>query len=154
MKKIHYMRIPINEKAPVKSKNQTDIFAPIDTVWQILTDIKHWPQWQKAVTSTTAPDKIEEGTTFQWKADGLSFTSKIHTSQRNSAFGWTGTTLGASAIHNWTFIRKDDNLTTVVVEESLQGILPQLFRKFFQKNLDKTVLTNLMELKAAAESTR
>ena len=148
---INNMNIPINENAPVKSRNQIEIQAPIDTVWHTLTDIKNWNKWQKAVTETTVDEKIKEGTIFNWKAGGLSFKSKIHTSKRNSAFGWTGTTIGASAIHNWTFIKKDENTTIVIIEESLQGVFPKLFKRYFQNNLDKGVLTNLLELKDASE---
>jgi uncharacterized membrane protein len=146
------MNIPINEYAPVKSRNQIEIQAPLDTVWNILADIKNWTKWQAAVTETIVEEKIEEGTNFKWKAGGLSFKSKIHTSIPNIAFGWTGTTIGASAIHNWTFMKKDNNITIVIVEESLHGVFPNLFKKYFQRNLEKGVLTNLMELKAAAEA--
>lgn len=145
------MNIPINENAPVKSRNQIEIKAPIDKVWIIRTDIKNWIKWQKAVTETKVDGKIEEGTNFKWKAGGLSFRSTIHTSKPHTEFGWTGTTIGASAIHNWTFKQTENNTTIVIVEESLEGLLPKLFRKFFQKHLDKGVLTNLMELKEASE---
>lgn len=145
------MNIPINENAPVKSKNQIEIQAPIDTVWSILTDIKNWTNWQVAVTETIVDEKIEEGTNFKWKAGGLSFKSKIHTSKPKIAFGWTGTTIGARAIHNWTFRKKDSNTTIVIVEESLQGVFPFLFKKYFQNNLDKGVMKNLMDLKDYSE---
>lgn len=144
------MNIPINTNAPVISKGQIEILAPIDTVWNILTSIKDWPKWQKSVSETEVLGDIEEGTEFNWKAGGLSFKSKIHTSKSNVNFGWTGTTLGASAIHNWTLI-KDNNRTIVIVEESLQGIFPKIFKNYFQKNLDKGILTNLMDLKNACE---
>lgn len=84
------MKIPINENAPVKSRNEIEIKAPIDTVWNTLADIKNWTKWQAAVTETIVEEKIEEGTKFKWKAGGLSFKSKIHTSKPNTAFGWTG----------------------------------------------------------------
>ena len=145
------MHIPINKNAPVQSGNQIEIQAPVDVIWNVLTDIQNWPKWQKAVTETVVEGKIEEGTTFRWKAGGLSFKSRIHTSKPHTAFGWTGTTIGASAIHNWTFTEKDQRTTIVVVEESLEGLLPKLFRKNFQKNLDNGVLKNLKELKEAAE---
>ncbi len=145
------MNIPINKNAPVISRNQIEIDAPIETVWKSLTDIKNWSKWQKAVTETKVDEKIEEGTNFNWKAGGLSFKSKIHTAKLNSAFGWTGNTIGASAIHNWSFENKGSS-TIVTVEESLQGVFPKLFRGYFQMNLDSGVLTNLNELKVEAES--
>lgn len=144
------MNIPINDNAPVKSKNQIEINAPVNVVWQTLTDISDWTRWQKAVTETKVLGEIKEGTPFNWKAGGLSFKSKIHTANPVSMFGWTGKTLGASAIHNWVFEKKDEK-TIVTVEESLQGLLPSLFRKYFQKNLDAGIITNLKELKSASE---
>lgn len=145
------MNIPIDKKAPVHTRSYIEIEAPIDTVWNKLTNIPDWPSWQKAVTKTTLFGRIEEGTAFHWKAGGLSFKSKIHTSKLHKEFGWTGTTFGANAIHNWFFEQKD-NKTIVKAEECLRGILPKLFSGYFQKNLDAGVITNLEELKAAAES--
>jgi len=145
------MNIPINENAPVKSKNQIVIDASIDTVWKILTDINNWTKWQKAVSETVVMGEIKEGTKFNWKAGGLSFKSMIHTDNPTSRFGWTGTTFGASAIHNWTFEEKDCK-TIVKVEESLQGVFPRLFSGYFQKNLDSGIVTNLEELKTASEN--
>ncbi|MDX9883860.1 MAG: SRPBCC family protein [Prolixibacteraceae bacterium] len=145
------MNIPINDNAPVKSRNQLEINAPIDSVWKILTDIENWPKWQNAVSETVVHGEITEGTQFDWKAGGLSFKSKIHTANLKSMFGWTGTTLGTSAVHNWIFEKKD-NKTIVRVEESLQGALPRLFRGYFQKKLDSGILTNLEELKSASEA--
>jgi uncharacterized membrane protein len=145
------MNIPINEHAPVKSKSQIEINAPVATVWKVLTDISNWTKWQKAVSETEVLGEIREGTKFNWKAGGLSFKSVIHTENPMSMFGWTGTTFGASAIHNWT-LKGTGNKTIVKVEESLQGVFPRLFRGYFQKNLDSGVVTNLEELKAASEN--
>lgn len=145
------MNIPINLRAPVHSKNQIVIAAPAEKVWSVLSDIRNWPKWQRAVKETTVPGGVAEGTVFRWKAGGLSFTSKIHTMKPNANLGWTGTTIGASAIHNW-FFEDRGNQTLVRVEESLQGVFPSLFRAYFQKNLDAGVIANLQELKAASEN--
>lgn len=144
------MNIPINSNAPVKSEYMLVIDAPVDIVWQILTDIENWPQWQKSVTQATIAGTVEEGARFDWKAGGLSFTSRIHTMKPMAMLGWTGTTFGASAIHNWKF-EDLSGKTKVTVEESLQGVFPRLFRKYFQSNLDAGVKLNLEELKTAAE---
>lgn len=144
------MNIPINENAPVKSKNQIEINASIETVWKVLTDISHWTNWQKAVTKTELMGEVKKGTKFHWKAGGLSFKSRIHTAKPMSKFGWTGSTLGTSAIHNWTFEEKN-NKTIVKVEESLQGWIPRLFSSYVQKNLDSGIATSLEELKTVSE---
>ena len=41
--------------------------------------------------------------------------------------------------------------TIVRVEESLQGVFPSLFKKYFQKKLDEGVNKNLIDLKVASE---
>jgi uncharacterized membrane protein len=73
------MNIPINEDAPVVSKSEMEIPAPIENVWNVLTNISNWPQWQKSVTETKMEGEISEGTNFKCKANGLSFKSNIHT---------------------------------------------------------------------------
>ncbi|MBS1929427.1 MAG: SRPBCC family protein [Chitinophagaceae bacterium] len=144
------MNNTINDKAPVKSKNKIDIAAAAEVVWDKLADISNWPAWQKGVTHTVVYGEIKEGTRFDWKAGGLSFKSQIHTSIREKEFGWTGKILGASAVHNWYFEEKE-NKTIVTIEESLQGILPSLFTRYFQKILDSGIIKNLEELKEAVE---
>lgn len=145
------MNIPINQYAPVKSTSTIEIDAPVDTVWKVLTEINEWPSWQENVTEATLQGKLSEGTEFVWKAGGLSFRSQIHTMVPRRKFGWTGKTFGASAIHNWRF-ETTDKSTVVNVEESLQGVFPKVFKKYFQKNLDQGVKTNLSELKLASET--
>lgn len=146
------MNISADRSAPVFASSETVIDAPLSKVWDTLTDIHHWPQWQSSVTQTVLGGPIHEGTAFDWKADGISFRSQIHTMKLNEEFGWTGRAIGASAVHNWRFTQQD-SATVVKVEESLRGLLPALFKKYFQKNLDKGILKNLRELKAASEKT-
>lgn len=144
------MNIPINHNAPVKSHSEIIIDAPIEKVWQILTNITDWPTWQKEVTESNLKEELAEGVEFKWKASGLLFTSQIHTIDPELKFGWTGKTFGADAIHNW-FLKDDGDKTIVHVEESLQGVFPRIFKGYFQKNLDKGVIQTLMDLKAASE---
>ncbi|MCB0666320.1 MAG: SRPBCC family protein [Saprospiraceae bacterium] len=144
------MNIPVDASAPVKSADSIQIRASIDIVWDILTQIDHWPEWQDNVTEAKLLGMMGEGTRFAWKASGLSFKSQIHTCRPKVMFGWTGRTIGTSAVHNWRF-EGDQVQTTVWVEESLQGILPRLFRKYFQNILDSGIKKSLEELQTAAE---
>lgn len=145
------MNIPVNENAPVKSEGAIEIAAPTELVWQVLTGINDWPTWQRDVTESALPGELREGAEFEWKAGGISFRSKIHTMTEKRMFGWTGKTIGASAIHNWRFAEREGT-TTVTVEESLQGLFPRLFRTYFQKNLDMGIQKNLEELRSASEA--
>lgn len=144
------MNIPVNEKAPVLARGSIVIAAPLDAVWNTLTDIDGWPGWQNAVTAAHSEGEPIEGAAFRWKAGGLRFASRIHTARPMTHFGWTGRTVGASAIHNWRFEQVDGG-TRVDVEESLQGFFPTLLKRSFQRQLEQGIRTNLQELKQAAE---
>lgn len=144
------MNIPVNEKAPVLARGSIVIHAPLEAVWQTLTGIDAWPQWQKAVTEARLEGRPDEGAAFRWKAGGLRFNSRIHTARPMTDFGWTGRTIGASAIHNWRFETVDGG-TRVEIEESLQGFFPVLLKRGFQRQLEQGIATNLQELKQAAE---
>lgn len=101
------MNTSADRSAPVFASSETVIDAPLSKVWDTLTDIHHWPQWQSSVTQTVLGGPIHEGTAFDWKADGISFRSQIHTMKLNEEFGWTGRAIGASAVHNWRFTQQD-----------------------------------------------
>lgn len=146
------MKIPINDDAPVVERQEVFINASPDRVWEVLTDIDNWPEWQSSVTKAQLKESLSEGSIFKWKAGGVKFTSRLHTVKVASEVGWTGKTFGASAVHNWYFYPQDSG-TLVKVEESLQGILPSLFKKKFQKDLGTGMKKNLQELKAEAERT-
>lgn len=145
------MNIPVDPSAPVRSEGEIEIAAPPSAVWAVLTGIDDWPRWQSDVTEARLLSALGEGAEFRWKAGGVSFRSRVHTLVAERMFGWTGKTLGASAIHNWTFT-EGDGATKVAVEESLRGVLPRLFRGFFQKNLDQGIQKGLHELRSAAEA--
>lgn len=144
------MNTPVNEKAPVLARGSILIHAPLEVVWSTLTDIEAWPKWQKAVTAAQLAGSPEEGATFRWKAGGLRFVSRIHTALPMALFGWTGRTIGASAIHNWRFEPTVEG-TRVQVEESLQGFFPTVLKRSFQRQLEQGIVTSLQELKEAAE---
>lgn len=144
------MNIPVNKDAPVISDSEIIIDAPKEKVWQILTTINDWPEWQTEVTESNLKGELREGAEFKWKAGRLSFTSKIHTIEPKNKFGWTGETFGASAIHNWFFKDKGEK-TIIYVEESLQGVFPLLFKSYFQRNLNEGMKRNLKDLKDASE---
>lgn len=140
----------INNNAPVKCSKEIIINAPVEKVWNILTDIDNWPDWQTAITYSKINGELKPGTTFDWKAEGLKIHSTLHTVKKTEYLGWTGKSLGSFAIHNW--ILKDVNgKTEVFVEESMEGFLVRLLKKTFQKVLEKGMTASLEQLKRASE---
>ena len=141
----------INKSAPVVASGNIGIAAAPDVVWDLLADIKRWPEWNADVKSTQLSGPVEPGEVFRWKAGPAKLVSTLQTVERPTELSWTGRTMGMSAVHVWRF--DSDGATTIAhTEESWEGgparLLPRMMRKSLQKSLDAW----LGELKAAAEA--
>ena len=140
------MNVEVNQKAPAYSESQILIHAPIENVYQLLSTINAWPNWQSQVTDASIKGEIKEGATFHWKAGGFRIHSKIHTAETPEKLGWTGNMLWIKAIHNWS-LSPEGKSTRVKVQESMEGFLA----RFMQKTLTDGMQKNLYELKLEAE---
>jgi len=47
--------------AKLSSSASTDIDAPIDTVWSIVRDVAHWPEWQDTLGALDILERHAEG---------------------------------------------------------------------------------------------
>ncbi len=140
----------INTFAPVKCGKSITINSNSKNVWEIMTNINNWANWQNEIKNPKLNGSLKVGSTFDWKTGGAKVHSTLHTVDPVKEFGWTGKTFGMLAIHNWT-IKENDGITTVVVEESMEGFLASVLRKSFNKNLEKGMLHWLEQLKKEAE---
>jgi len=140
----------INNNAPVKCSKKITINADSKKVWTVMTDIDNWATWQTAISKPKLNGELKSGTTFDWKTSGAKIHSTLHTVEPYSQFGWTGTTFGGFAVHNW-ILNETEGETTVEVEESMEGFLVGLFKKSFNNNLEKGMQTWLDLLKQECE---
>lgn len=151
MEGTNMMNVSINNNAPVIAKGKIVVNAPLETVINKLTDVNSWGSWRKAITKSQLSGHLEENAKFKWTMDGLNYKSVIHTYKKN-AFGWTGKTIGAYAVHNWYFA-EENRQTTVRVEESLEGLMIALMKKSMQNKLERLIMNDLEELKKECEKT-
>lgn len=140
----------VDQTAPLYAKKDTIIFASIDKVWSLLTEINLWPRWQPDVTSAKLEGDLSAGVIFKWKAKGLNITSTIREVEPLKRIGWTGNSIGMSAIHFWSF-EPQGNFTRVTTEESLNGWFPGLLKIFDPTFLNKSLSGSLQVLKTEAE---
>jgi uncharacterized membrane protein len=140
----------INTHAPVFARKEIMIHAPVEKVWHILSDIENWSTWQPDITTVKLDGDLKAGTTFRWKAQGLTITSRLHTLNPNRCIGWTGVALGMSAIHNWTIAAQGET-TLAITEESLSGWLTRLMKFFDAHFLEKSLEATLQRLKNKSE---
>jgi uncharacterized membrane protein len=141
----------IDIKAPMSARREIFIEAPVEKVWNIQTDIEGWPAWQPDITSAKLEGGLKPGTIFRWKAKGLGIVSTLQTMEANRQIGWTGISVGMSAIHNWSFESQSTG-TRVVTEESLSGWLVRLMKLFDPHFLENSLESSLKTLKAKVEA--
>lgn len=134
----------------MNSSKSITINADIERVWEILTLIEQWPQWQKSVSKASAQPNLEAGTKFSWTSGGLSIKSTIIDIGAPGRITWTGKAIGTTARHSWLLTQKG-GATIVETSESMVGWLATLIGFFDKKFLDKALSRVLNDLKVAAE---
>ena len=140
----------INENAPVKCSKEVVIKANAKKVWAVLTNINQWAVWQTDIRKPKLNGELKPETTFDWQTGGVSIHSTLHTVEPYQEFGWTGKTFGLFAIHNWKLTEKE-GITTVRVDESMEGFLANWFKKSFNRNLENGMQKWLDLLKKECE---
>jgi len=141
------MKIEVDTHSKCYAKDEILIDAPIESVFNVLSDINNWPNWQSAVKKAFIDGKTEVDKKFKWKASGLNIKSQLHTVNPFNELGWIGKIWWIKAVHNWYLTPIDNNKTKVVVEESLKGF----GSSGMKKSLKVGMKTNLMELKTITE---
>ncbi len=140
----------IKPKAPVTCTNSIVIDSSAFEVWEVLTAINKWPEWNKAISKSRLLGPLQAGSRFKWKTGGISISSILLTVIPYTSFGWSGKSLGISAIHTWN-ITELKRVTEVRVEESLQGLIPRLFNRILTKTIEKNMQKWLEFLKDECE---
>jgi uncharacterized protein YndB with AHSA1/START domain len=139
----------IRDTASVKTSVAITIHAKPEKVWQILTNIDAWPQWQSDITAARLSGPLTPGTTFTWTNTGTKINSRLALVTPNSALAWTGSAMGAHAIHVWRLSPTPDGQTQVQEDESMDGFLLTLF--YNSKKLESADQQWLQRLKTASE---
>lgn len=140
----------IDRDAPVRAAAEIEIAAPIDVVWRVETDIERWPEWNPAVENVRLLGPLTPGTVFEWKAGGLKITSELREVDAPRRLGWTGRALGLRAVHTWRFAASEGG-THVRTEESFDGILARLLRRWLGRTLRSSLEAGLAALRAECE---
>jgi uncharacterized protein YndB with AHSA1/START domain len=143
-------RTKINESAPVIGRSETEIDAPVETVWDVLTAVESWPAWNPDIKSVSLEGELAEGASFRWKAGPGTITSTIREIDAPRRIAWTGKTFGINATHVYR-LEDRNGRTFARTEESYEGLVARVLRRSLQKTLDKALEQGLAHLKREAE---
>ncbi|MCI4085447.1 SRPBCC family protein [Streptomyces sp. MMS21 TC-5] len=68
----------VDTEAPVVVRVETTVHAPLQTVWDLHTDIAAWAEWNTDVDRVEYAGPLAPGTAFRWLTHGLDITSTVH----------------------------------------------------------------------------
>lgn len=140
----------INSGAPVITRDEILISAPIQTIWDIQTDVADWPSWQPDVDGAVADGPLTPGAVFRWQTAGLDITSTVEEVDAPRRIVWGGPAQGIAAVHVWTF-EEQDGAVLVRTAESWEGDPVAAQPEALQAALDASLRAWLENLKRTAE---
>ncbi len=125
-------------RSPVEVHNEIAIAAPIERVWDLLTDVGGWPSWYRACrwVRVESTDGASRPVSFRWKAHPVELCSTVVATDRPHLFAIVADAPGLHADRAFTVRSSPDGLHTVVVSHETQvGWLPWLGRRFLAPRL-------------------
>jgi len=140
----------IDHHAPVRARATALIDAPAERVWDILTGIERWPEWNEQVAWTRLNGSVAAGTGFRWRAGGVTIRSRLLELEPISRMGWSGRTPGIRARHHWQ-LKPVGSQTRVCNEESFHGLLARLLPGTLTRLLQQSLQQGRGALKREAE---
>jgi uncharacterized protein YndB with AHSA1/START domain len=140
----------INSNAPIVSRHEVAINAPLESVWRVFTEIDSWPEWNPDITKATVAGPIAVGTVIHWETAGMAIPSTIGEVVPLKKIAWNGETSGILGIHVWTFSATAEG-THVRTEESWEGAGPAQ-TKDLQDALHASLVRWFLFLKRRAEA--
>jgi uncharacterized protein YndB with AHSA1/START domain len=142
--------VDVDRNAPAAAEAATQIDAPPETVWSVISDIAAWPTWDREIRSVTFDGPLAAGSKFRWKAGPSSVMSRLEVVDPPREIAWTGSTMGIRAIHVFRFERSDGG-TLARSQESWSGVLPSLLKSFSRERIQRAIDHALAMLKAESE---
>jgi hypothetical protein len=138
------------DKATVTVRAEIEVGAPAQVVWEVLTRLENWPNWNPDVKSMSFPGPLAPGTEFRWKAGPGTIVSTLDRIEPPRHISWRGRTLTIDAYHEW-WLEPREGGTFVRTQEKFYGLLARLLRGPLQKTLDKSFADALERLKRESE---
>jgi uncharacterized protein YndB with AHSA1/START domain len=142
--------VDVDREAPVVARAEEQVAAPPESVWELVTGVDRWPEWNFDVKSASLDGGLAPGSTFRWKAGPGTIVSTLRTVEPPREVSWTGKTMGIAAVHVYR-LEPADGGTHIVSEESWAGLPVRLLRRRMAKTLQTGLDQGLAHLKTAAE---
>lgn len=114
-------------KPPIEVRNEIEISASPERIWDVLTDVEKWPSWYRACrwVRVESVGTGDQPMIFSWKAHPVELRSSVTARNRPGSFVITADGLGVHADRAFTIRPTSDGQSSVVVSYETQvGLLP------------------------------
>jgi hypothetical protein len=122
-----------------------------ERLWDILVDVKAWPEWQGTSHVDPPAAPLQTGSTFVAELGGHKWHLTVTEADRPKRLVWTGRQMGLHAVHEWEFAQTGGR-TKVTSRETMSGWMLLFVRGMVEKKVSETDEKWLAALKSKAES--
>lgn len=134
------------------------IYADMDTVWNIFTDLTCWEEWSTVLgNSSSEHERLTEGRRFKFSIRPFSIPLQIEPVVEEviprKRIVWSGKKYGIHARHEFIFSEKDRRVILTSRERFRIGFIKRVFFHIPKRKLHQLSVKMLKELKEAAENT-
>jgi uncharacterized protein YndB with AHSA1/START domain len=95
------VRLTINAEAPTVARTELSIDVSPGSVWEVLTDIGHWPAWMPEIASARLDGPLAPGSVIHWQPHGQVVESRLVEVITERRLVWNGTD---GAVHVWELL--------------------------------------------------
>ena len=142
----------IDRSAPATAEGDIYIPASPQVVWDVMSDIKSWPNWNPDIKAAVLEGPLAPGTVFRWRA-ATSLVSRLEVVDPPHEIAWTGMTMGIRAVHVYRF-EVDDGGTLARSSESWDGFIPNMLKGYSRRTLREGIEKSLQRLRHEVERRR
>lgn len=121
--------------APVVLREEREVKASPDRVWNALVRVERWPRWHRGIRFAALRGDPEPGAALYWRADGMRISSVLVEVEAERTLGWTIRTLGARGYQRWSLEPLPGGRTRVRLEESWEGLVVRILRRTLRRTL-------------------
>jgi uncharacterized membrane protein len=134
------------------TEDSIEIDAPAELVWQVFSDVEHWPEWTASVTSLVGRDgtNLAVGKQFSIKQPGMSkLVWKVTEIDPGLSWTWVQRSPGVAVTARHHVIAQPDGRTLVRQELEQRGVVGALVGRMMLKKTKR-----FLELEAHGLKTR
>ena len=116
----------IDENSSLTDRQSIIINVSIQEVWNKLTAIDQWPEWNKDIKWAKGVAK-KQGDVFSWNHHGKNYQSILEVAKAPHLFTFVAKSGLIKSIFSWTLDETDENQTVISMEQSSKGFMLFLF---------------------------